>query len=106
MRPGLIGQVRRRWAPRGVKIRQLVEFTYEWACRLPRRKLSRRRGHLARLDCDVSNRLGGVAPQGLLLHANLKPLARYVFDPGHHRIASIDRITSIVGLDRRQNDRR
>ena len=31
MRLGLIGQVRRRWAPRGVKIRQPVEFTYEWA---------------------------------------------------------------------------
>ena len=30
MRLGLIGQVRRRWAPRGVKIRQPVEFTYEW----------------------------------------------------------------------------
>jgi hypothetical protein len=28
MRLGLIGQVRRRWAPRGVKIRQPVEFTY------------------------------------------------------------------------------
>ena len=31
MRLGLIGQVRRRWAPRGVKIRQPVEFTYKWA---------------------------------------------------------------------------
>ena len=31
MRLGLIGQVRRRWAPRGAKIRQPVEFTYEWA---------------------------------------------------------------------------
>ena len=30
MRVGLIGQVRRRWAPRGVKIRQQVEFTYKW----------------------------------------------------------------------------
>ena len=30
VRLGLIGQVRRRWAPRGVKIRQPVEFTYEW----------------------------------------------------------------------------
>lgn len=30
MRLGLIGQVRRRWAPQGVKIRQPVEFTYEW----------------------------------------------------------------------------
>ena len=31
MRLGLIGQVRRRWAPRGVKIRQPVEFAYEWS---------------------------------------------------------------------------
>ena len=31
MRLGLIGQVRRRWAPRGMKIRQPVELTYEWA---------------------------------------------------------------------------
>jgi len=30
MRLGLISQVRRRWAPRGVKIRQPVEFEYEW----------------------------------------------------------------------------
>ena len=30
MRLGLIGQVRRRWAPRGVKLRQPVEFTYKW----------------------------------------------------------------------------
>ena len=31
MRLGLIGQVRRRWTPRGVKLRQPVEFTYKWA---------------------------------------------------------------------------
>jgi len=31
MRLGLIGQVRRRWVPRGVKLRQLVEFEYEWS---------------------------------------------------------------------------
>jgi hypothetical protein len=31
MRVGLIGQVRRVWAPRGVKIRQKVERRYEWA---------------------------------------------------------------------------
>lgn len=31
MRLGLIGQVRRRWAPRGLKIRQPVEFEYEWS---------------------------------------------------------------------------
>ena len=31
MRLGLIGQVRRVWAPRGVKIVQLVEYRYEWA---------------------------------------------------------------------------
>ena len=31
MRVGLIGQVRRVWAPRGVKIEQAVECTYEWA---------------------------------------------------------------------------
>lgn len=30
MRLGLIGQVRRRWVPRGVKFRQPVEFTYRW----------------------------------------------------------------------------
>jgi len=30
MRVGLIGQVRRRWASRGVKLRQAVEFTYAW----------------------------------------------------------------------------
>jgi transposase len=30
MRVGLIGQVRRVWAPRGVKIRQPVEMEYEW----------------------------------------------------------------------------
>jgi len=30
MRVGLIGQVRRVWAPRGVKVRQKVEFKYEW----------------------------------------------------------------------------
>ena len=30
MRIGLIGQVRRVWAPRGVKIEQAVECTYEW----------------------------------------------------------------------------
>ncbi|HID63911.1 MAG TPA: hypothetical protein EYP49_14415 [Anaerolineae bacterium] len=31
MRVGLIGQVRRVWAPRGVKVRQKVAFKYEWA---------------------------------------------------------------------------
>jgi transposase len=31
MRVGLIGQVRRVWAPRGVKVEQAVEYTYEWA---------------------------------------------------------------------------
>jgi hypothetical protein len=31
MRVGLIGQVRRVWAPRGVKVRQKAEFKYEWA---------------------------------------------------------------------------
>jgi len=31
MRVGLIGQVRRVWAPRGVKVRQRVERQYEWA---------------------------------------------------------------------------
>lgn len=31
MRVGLIGQVRRVWAPRGVKIEQAVEYTYSWA---------------------------------------------------------------------------
>ena len=30
MRVGLIGQVRRVWAPRGIKIVQLVEYTYAW----------------------------------------------------------------------------
>ena len=30
MRVGLIGQVRRVWAPRGVKIEQAVEHKYEW----------------------------------------------------------------------------
>ena len=30
MRLGLHGQVRRRWAPRGVKLRQRVEVTYQW----------------------------------------------------------------------------
>lgn len=30
MRVGLIGQVRRIWAPRGVKIVQEKEFVYEW----------------------------------------------------------------------------
>jgi transposase len=30
MRVGLIGQVRRVWAPGGVKVRQKVEFKYEW----------------------------------------------------------------------------
>lgn len=30
MRVGLMGQVRRVWAPRGVKIRQPVELRYEW----------------------------------------------------------------------------
>ena len=31
MRVGLIGQVRRVWAPRGVKIEQAVEYKREWA---------------------------------------------------------------------------
>jgi hypothetical protein len=31
MRVGLIGQVRRIWAPRGVKVEQFVECKYEWA---------------------------------------------------------------------------
>jgi len=31
MRVGLIGQTRRVWAPRGVKIKQAVEYAYEWA---------------------------------------------------------------------------
>ncbi|RLG20402.1 hypothetical protein DRN74_05630 [Candidatus Micrarchaeota archaeon] len=30
MRVGLIGQARRVWAPRGVKIEQAVEYAYEW----------------------------------------------------------------------------
>jgi transposase len=30
MRVGLIGQVRRVWAPRGFKVVQAVEYTYEW----------------------------------------------------------------------------
>ncbi|MEA3345556.1 MAG: transposase [Chloroflexota bacterium] len=30
MRVGLIGQVRRVWVPKGEKIRQAVEVTYEW----------------------------------------------------------------------------
>jgi len=31
MRVGLIGQVRKVWAPRGVKVVQLVEYKREWA---------------------------------------------------------------------------
>jgi transposase len=31
MRVGLIGQVRRVWAPRGVKVEQLLEYKREWA---------------------------------------------------------------------------
>jgi len=31
MRVGLIGQVRRVWAPRGVKVEQFIECKYEWA---------------------------------------------------------------------------
>ena len=31
MRAGLIGQVRRVWAPRGVKVVQIVEYKHEWA---------------------------------------------------------------------------
>lgn len=31
MRVGLLGQVRRVWAPRGIKVRQEVELKYEWA---------------------------------------------------------------------------
>ena len=31
MRTGLIGQIRRVWAPRGVKVRQAVEYKREWA---------------------------------------------------------------------------
>jgi hypothetical protein len=31
MRVGLIGQVRRRWASRGVKVIQQVEYKYEWS---------------------------------------------------------------------------
>ncbi len=31
MRVGLIGQVRRVWAPRGVKVVQKLEFEYKWA---------------------------------------------------------------------------
>ena len=31
MRVGLIGQTRRVWAPRGVKVEQAVEYRYEWA---------------------------------------------------------------------------
>jgi len=30
MRVGLIGQVRRVWAPRGIKVEQAVEYKYEW----------------------------------------------------------------------------
>lgn len=30
MRVGLLGQVRRVWAPRGVKVRQPVELKYKW----------------------------------------------------------------------------
>jgi hypothetical protein len=30
LRLGLHGQVRRRWAPRGVKLRQVVEVKYQW----------------------------------------------------------------------------
>ncbi len=30
MRVGLIGQVRRVWAPRGVKVVQPLEYTYQW----------------------------------------------------------------------------
>jgi hypothetical protein len=31
MSVGLLGQVRRVWAPRGVKVSQEVELKYEWA---------------------------------------------------------------------------
>ena len=31
MRVGLIGQIRRVWAPRGVKVEQAVEYEYKWA---------------------------------------------------------------------------
>ncbi len=31
MRLGLIGQVRKVWAPRGVKVEQLVEYEHQWA---------------------------------------------------------------------------
>lgn len=31
MRVGLIGQLRRRWVPRGFKLEQAVEYQYEWA---------------------------------------------------------------------------
>ena len=31
MRVGLIGQVRRVWVPRGIKVEQAVEYKREWA---------------------------------------------------------------------------
>lgn len=31
MRVGLIGEARRVWAPRGVKVEQEVEYSYQWA---------------------------------------------------------------------------
>ena len=30
MRVGLIGETRRVWAPRGVKVEQAVEYKFEW----------------------------------------------------------------------------
>ena len=35
MRIGLMGQVRRRWGVRGVKMRHRVELRYEWRCLVP-----------------------------------------------------------------------
>lgn len=60
MRAGLIGQARRVWAPRGVKVRQVLERRYEWA----------RREVMVALDAEYeagggSGSCAGVAGEGL-----------------------------------------
>ncbi len=61
MRVGLCGQVRRVWAPRGVKVRQRVQMTREW--RYLALAVDGRRGTLR--WCWIPNRKGAAIAEAV-----------------------------------------
>jgi transposase len=87
MRVGLIGQVRRVWAPRGVKVEQVVEYKREWAyLNLVVNGLT------GQLRWDWTDNMKGVSIASVMKKWEADGVAIIIWDraPGHRGLAYAD----------------